>query len=103
MTMTSRRWLVAVICAVSLIGLVGTLYVFRGRLMPRRDDHAAMNMGTEPGAPASSSQAGVPARGDVSIDPQRQQLIGVRLATVTREPIARSLRTTGVVRYDETR
>ena len=43
------------------------------------------------------------ARGDVTIDPQRQQLMGVRLASVTREPAAGVVRTTGVVRYDETR
>jgi RND family efflux transporter MFP subunit len=43
------------------------------------------------------------ARGDVTIDPRRQQLIGVRTAPVTREPLRRRIRTIGVVRYDETR
>jgi RND family efflux transporter MFP subunit len=43
------------------------------------------------------------ARGDITIDPQRQQLIGVRLAPVSRETLSDDVRTTGVVRYDETR
>jgi membrane fusion protein, copper/silver efflux system len=90
-------------CTVAVIAVVGAAYMLRDRWMPQRDDQATMNMPADAGAPVSSSQAGTPARGDVSIDPQRQQLIGVRLAPVTREPITRSVRTTGVVRYDETR
>jgi RND family efflux transporter MFP subunit len=41
-------------------------------------------------------------RGDVTIDPRRQQLVGVRTAPVTREAMQHALRTVGVVRYDET-
>ena len=44
-----------------------------------------------------------PPRGEVQIDPQRQQLIGVRLAPVERTSLSAELRATGVVRYDETR
>ena len=50
----------------------------------------------KPGEPAS-----IP-RGDVTIDPRRQQLIGVRTEPVTHEPMQHALRTVGVVRYDET-
>jgi RND family efflux transporter MFP subunit len=50
-----------------------------------------------------ASAAAGPPRGPVSIDAQRQQLIGVRLATVTRETLTSAVRTTGTVRYDETR
>jgi RND family efflux transporter MFP subunit len=60
-----------------------------------------------PGMPAGGTppKAGEPAetpRGDVTIDPRRQQLIGVRTAPVTREPMQHTLRTIGVVRYNET-
>ena len=54
------------------------------------------------GTPPKAGEPVAPARGDVSIDPRRQQLIGVRTAPVTREPMRHTLRTVGVVRYDET-
>jgi multidrug efflux pump subunit AcrA (membrane-fusion protein) len=41
--------------------------------------------------------------GTVKIAPDRQQLIGVRTSTVTREPLMRSVRTTGQVIADETK
>jgi RND family efflux transporter MFP subunit len=99
--MTARRWLGAALATVALIGAVAVLYAFRDRLLPARDDHASMNMATNT-RPVSPDAAGPP-RGDVSIDSQRQQLIGVRLASVIREPLSAVVRTTGTVRYDETR
>jgi RND family efflux transporter MFP subunit len=51
---------------------------------------------------STSDKPASPARGDVSIDPRRQQLIGVRTAPVTREPLQHTVRTVGAVRYDET-
>src|SRR5204863_6718781 len=42
-------------------------------------------------------------QGDITIDTRRQQLIGVRLVPVERKVLAPTVRTTGVVRYDETR
>ena len=53
-------------------------------------------------APAISKPAGTP-RGPVTIDPRRQQLIGVKTVAVTHEPMQQTVRTVGVVRYDETR
>ena len=89
--------------AVAIGVLVVTAVAFRDRLKAE-PDHAAMGHDTAP----SSAIAGRPsdvevARGEVTIDPQRQQLIGVRLAPVTRETMAGVVRTNGVVRYDETR
>jgi len=43
------------------------------------------------------------ARGDVAIDPRRQQLIGVRLTPVVRATLSQRIRTIGTVRDDETR
>lgn len=59
--------------------------------MPMAGDHAP------PTAPA-----GTP-RGEVTIDPRRQQLIGVRTVPVTREAVDQTIRAVGQVRYDETR
>jgi RND family efflux transporter MFP subunit len=53
--------------------------------------------------PAPPAPAGGTARGEITIDPRRQQLIGVRTSQVTRGPIERTLRTVGAVRSDETR
>jgi RND family efflux transporter MFP subunit len=43
------------------------------------------------------------AAGTVKISPDKQQLIGVRTATVQREPLVRTVRTTGQLTADETR
>ena len=43
------------------------------------------------------------ARAEVTIDPRRQQLIGVRTAPVERRALTQSIRAVGTVRYDETR
>lgn len=40
---------------------------------------------------------------DIFIDPVTQQNMGIRTATVSREPLARTIRTYGHVTYDETR
>jgi RND family efflux transporter MFP subunit len=55
------------------------------------------------GSPTPTAAAATPARGEVTIDPRRQQLIGVRTVPVERRSVAAPLRTTGVIRYDETR
>ncbi|MGH7429858.1 MAG: efflux RND transporter periplasmic adaptor subunit, partial [Candidatus Methylomirabilaceae bacterium] len=39
----------------------------------------------------------------MTIDPRRQQLIGVRTVPVKRGTIERTVRAVGLVRYDETR
>ena len=44
-----------------------------------------------------------PVRGEVIIDPRRQQLIGVRHAPVRRSSLTRDVRAAGVFRFDETR
>ena len=42
-------------------------------------------------------------RGDVTIDPRRQQLIGVKTVSVVRQTTDQTIRATGAVRYDETK
>ena len=101
MTPVARRGLGVLLVATVAIGAGFALYAFRDRWLPE-DEHASMTMATERPAAAASPTA-APSRGDVTIDSQRQQHIGVRLAPVTREPLHAVVRTTGTVRYDETR
>ncbi len=95
-----QRRLDVIAAVVTLLAVAGVLaYVFRDRvgMIP-----GAMRDITAEQTPAP--QAGGPeARGPVTIDAQRQQLIGVRTEVVTRTPIAPTIRATGMVRYDETR
>lgn len=53
--------------------------------------------------PASSADAGGTPRAEIMIDPRRQQLIGVRTVPVERRALTATVRTVGLVRYDETR
>jgi multidrug efflux pump subunit AcrA (membrane-fusion protein) len=87
---------------VVLAAVAAGVFAFRERLWPGAD-HTAMNHAPAAASPAPATPAGVVPRGGVTVEPERQQLIGVRLATATREPMAAVVRTTGVVRYDETR
>lgn len=54
-------------------------------------------------APSLADSGGVPARAEVSIDPRRQQLIGIRLVAVRRTTLAQEIRVPGIVRVDERR
>ena len=102
----TRRSVVWLVGGLVIVALLAVAYAFRDRLRLQSADHAAMKTDAPPSASAAghgASSPGETARGDVFIDPQRQQLIGVRLAPVTHEAVAGVVRTTGVVRYDETR
>ena len=103
-----RGFLPLVIVAIALIGVGAGVYAWRARAVRTR---AAAPAATQPMPTNMSMPAGQPAaissqttaRGAVTIDPRRQQLIGVRTVPVTKTTIAPSIRTIGVVRYDETR
>jgi len=59
---------------------------------------------TTQAAPVENATAPVVAtRGEVVVDPRRQQLIGVRTATATRESLTPTIRAAGTVQYAETR
>jgi Cu(I)/Ag(I) efflux system membrane fusion protein/cobalt-zinc-cadmium efflux system membrane fusion protein len=99
MTLRTRVAIVAAAVAIAVTAILG--YTRRAWLWPPGGDRAGAS---EPAvSPAAASASPDLARGDVTIDPQRQQLIGVRLAPATREPVSVDIRTTGTVRYDETR
>jgi RND family efflux transporter MFP subunit len=96
-----RRIAVWVVAAVVVIALTVAGYRWRQSVARSRLPAAPAPMATAP-QPAPSTPLDTP-RGDVSIDPRRQQLTGVRTARVVSGPIEDRLRTTGAVRYDETR
>ena len=53
--------------------------------------------------PAPPGGAETTARGEITIDSRRQQLIGVQIVTAKRTAIAPTIRAVGAVRSDETR
>jgi RND family efflux transporter MFP subunit len=57
----------------------------------------------ESASPPLGNGAGATPRADVSIDPRRQQLLGVRTAPARRVSLAQTIRATGNVRADESR
>ena len=101
---------IAVVATAIIVTLVAAaVYGIRARRAQPSD--AAMQadaaygmpgMAPNSGQPATTKPAGTP-RGPVTIDPRRQQLIGVRIVQVAHEPMLQTVRTVGVIRYDETR
>ena len=79
------------------VALGGTAYVYRGRFLSMRSSSAPA-----PATVPAVSTNDTP-RAAVDIDARRQQLIGVRTVAVRRAPLSHTIRTVGVVKYDETR
>ena len=94
-----RRLDVIAAVVIVLVVAAALAYVFRDRLSTAGGFTSRENAAPAP-APAAIEAA---ARGPVTIDAQRQQLIGVRTETVRTTAIAPEIHATGVVRYDETR
>src|SRR5258705_11380902 len=112
--MASRRLALVVVVVAVLVAVAATVYAFRSHLggvpLVGRLVASSSEVGRESTTPADAPLSGgalTPAaqepRGDVTIDARRQQLIGVRVAPVQRMSLSTTVRTTGVVRYDETR
>ena len=99
-----RPLLIAVLLVTGLV-VVGAIavglrsrYPGAGAAIPRAGHADTENQGrTTPSEPATTP------RGEVAIDPRRQQLMGVRTVVAKRADLAQTIRTVGVVRYDETR
>ena len=101
--MTARRSLLkwsAVTLAVFTLAAVGAGTRDRWRGWWERLAGRDATASTEPSVAAAPSAA---ARGPVSLDLRRQQLIGVETTTVKRGTVGASLRTVGIVQADETR
>ena len=98
------------IAALSLaVGVGGTWFVLRQQTDATSAAGAAGTTGTEhDGHPTSGTPSDAPvtdpgAAKAVYIPPARQQLIGVRTAEVTHRALETTIRTTGVIAFDETR
>jgi RND family efflux transporter MFP subunit len=105
--MTKRS--ILVIAGIGVVAIVAAVFVFTpaGRAL-RREDVGPVTTPAVARAPsgdahAEHAQTQAPARGEVVIDPRRQQLIGVRIVPVRRTTISGEVRAPGVVRFDETR
>lgn len=102
MTVRNRVVLGAVVGA-AVIGVLLVGYAMRDRLRSTiRPAEAPVASASAPATDANGGDARV-ARAPVTLDARRQQLIGVRLATVERSRVAPTVRAVGTVRYDETR
>jgi membrane fusion protein, copper/silver efflux system len=103
----SRRWLVlaGVLALAAAIATV-TLTPVGGRALGflAGEDPVSLASTSPPSSAAPNEAMGQsPARGEVTVDTRRQQLIGVRTEAVRRESIAPEIRAVGIVGYDETR
>ena len=106
--MTRRSTLILVFVVV--VALIAALLAFTPAGSALRGGNDTTMATTETPSPvAAPPPAGdrpmseVPARGEVVIDPRRQQLIGVRTVPVRRTTLGHEVRAAGVVRFDETR
>jgi RND family efflux transporter MFP subunit len=92
--------LVLVVAAVSTIRTRGD----RGAAGPTTAPASQPMPGMASGTPQPmSAESTSPPRGPVTIDPRRQQLTGVRTVPVAHALLQPTVRTVGVIRYDETR
>jgi RND family efflux transporter MFP subunit len=85
-----------------LLAVGAGVYVFRIRARTTASP-PPMVQETPAGNPEGTGASPTTLRGDVTIDPRRQQLIGVKTVPVTRETVDQTVRAAGVVRYDETK
>ena len=101
----SRRAIVT--GAVLVVGAAVVMLLFTPMGDPVRDLLNPREPGTASGGDAGPRSAMPPGqeppRGTVTIDPRRQQLIGVRTEAVRRESLAPEIRAVGTVLYNETR
>ena len=101
----------ATVAVVALaVGIGATWFVLRPKTVtpqpsagPAPTAMSGEHQGHGAGAPASSGAGKDTTAKAVYISPARQQLIGVRTAAVTHRALDTTIRTTGVIAFDETR
>lgn len=106
--MTRRSTLILALVAALALAAAVLMFTPAGSALRRGNGNAAetavaplpANI-SPPGSEQAMSE--VPARGEIVIDPRRQQLIGVRTVAVRRTSLGHEVRAAGVVRIDETR
>jgi RND family efflux transporter MFP subunit len=98
----SSRHVAVLVALTGGVALAAVMYALRSR-QPAPAEHQATTTASRVGDTTDATARPIVARGDVTIDAHRQQLLGVRVSPVTRESMATTVRTTGIVKYDETR
>src|SRR5712691_4312250 len=103
-----RTVLLFVAVGVALLALGASVVVVRAKgpqlaALFHRSSAAPMTAETSSAPPKNAVEPQATPRGDVTIDPRRQQLIGVKTVPVVRQTVDQNIRATGVVRYDETK
>src|SRR5436190_3170842 len=104
-----RTVLLLVAVGVALLALGAVVFVVRAKgpqlaALFHRSRAAPTTAETSSSAPPKNAvEPQATPRGDVTIDPRRQQLIGVKTVPVVRQTVDQNVRATGAVRYDETK
>ena len=106
----TKRVMIALSCVVG-VALIAAVLAFTPLGAPLRSGRGSVSSGQASNPPAMNppmptgdrTVSDAPQRGEVVIDPRRQQLIGVRTVPVRRGSLSQEVRAAGVVRIDETR
>ena len=102
-TFTRRVALIGTLL-IAVASIAAILFVLGRQADNRRGTAKEAAASGAPGAGLPAPAAGAAdSRAEVTLDLRRQQLIGVRTATVKREAFDKTIRTVGIVKYDETR
>ncbi len=108
--MNTTKALKAVVIVLSAGAIFAAGYFWRGMdkgmsSTAKSNDASMKGMENMPGMEGVSGMQGMSgmASGAVMVSPEKQQLIGVRIATVERRPMGRTVRTVGTITYDETK
>ena len=104
--MSSNTFLKVFLASVVGAGLFASGYFWAMKTMDHAPDSKAAGRTEKTDGMASipgmAGMEGV-APGMVMVSPEKQQLMGVRIATVERRPMVRTVRTVGTITYDETK
>jgi RND family efflux transporter MFP subunit len=118
MKIPSKRAVVGVLVGLAVVSALGvSAYTLRAKLAAApvvgrifggtvpvdAGDSASQAAAKAPVDPPATAGAAADPRAAVNIDPRRRQLIGVRTVPVARGNLRKTVRTVGLVRYDETR
>ena len=89
----------------ALVVLAGVFAIgyWRGQSDPKADQESSGHAETATPAGGQSMQGHDMTSAGVNVSPERQQLVGIRLATAEIRPMIQKIRTVGIVTYDETR
>jgi Cu(I)/Ag(I) efflux system membrane fusion protein len=111
MTIIKALKALGIVASAAAIFAAGYFWALRGMDNGMSSTHEASDAGSMKGMEnmaGMEGMSGMPgmsamAPGTVMVSPEKQQLMGVRIATVERRPMVRTVRTVGTITYDETK